>query len=295
MRIVWAYRSYVGNTRYSNKVSRDCELLVNEELRVFSAGLATWQILEPACTRVFYGDKSMVQFLREKGLADRFHEIYTVDFEKEIDEKYPDIDFFATPKIWALTQQKEPFFLVDTELMLMKPLKEWIEEGEYVAVRYELQNPIVMKNWNREDMQNYLQLEKDLGEDSKFLRPDKMINAGLTSWPDPEIAKQVGLKALEICQKVCRSELSWRYKWTFCEESILVPLIQYFSGKTVKFLPNMFETHDLGFTEWSNPSVAGGAVYSPFLWWCANHPRIPVEKMLEVDTFAEYTQEMKSI
>lgn len=283
MRVVWTYRDYRNVPKYKDKVFRDCELLAYEELAVFGAGLATWQILAPECIRVFYGDKSMLTFLEEKKLLDRFDEVHEVDFEQEIDRKYPFIDFFAAPKLWALTQQKESFFLVDTELMLFKPVREWYKNN-YVGVGYEPINPIHLSNWTQEDLAYFEKLKSLVkSEHVRFLRPDLMINAGLTSWFDPEVAKAVGLQALDLCNEICSVKLDWRYKWTFCEESIIPAILKEYSGCSIKLLPIMYKTVNVPFTEWSNPGVAKDQIFKHFIWWYKHHPRIPVAELDRVN------------
>lgn len=288
MRVVWTYRNYqVAPERYRNKVAGNCEIFSDREFRTFSGCLATWQILAPELTRVLYVDQSVYDFLNQKNILHRFHQVEIVDFEKELDSVYSDIDFFAAPKLWALSIQPEPCFLVDTETMLFYPLTDWYNE-EYHFIEYEKENPIQLEHWSPDDIEKWKQLNRELGPDQLYLRPDLMVNAGLTSWPDVRVLQAAGLRMLHICNAVCRSTVDFRYKWTFCEESILRSVVEMIKPQNERVIVHSPEwDNNRMFVEWSSPETVP-QIYEEFKWWASHHPRIDVEKMREVDPYAEY-------
>lgn len=275
MRAVWVYRDYRTNPKYGGFVKLGCELLDFKELATMSAALATWQVLAPEVTRVIYLDSSMYDYLNKKEILGRYNEVVVVDFDKEIDSKYPEINFFAAPKLWALTQQKEPFFLLDTETFILKRLKEWYDEDTFYSLKYSKTNKNHISNWDPKEQEDVNQLKKQLGSLGDYLDPDKMIEAGFTSWPDPKIAREVGETCLEICRKVCSSPggiKSFSKKWTFCEESILVPVTEAklaergSTGFRVKRLTSPIDDKSPKVVECSSPGFAEEVFFGLWGW-----------------------------
>lgn len=286
MKVVWVYRDYRhAPERYRSKVAGDCEIISDREFRTFSGCLATWQLLAPKLIRTLYVDQSIYNFFNKKGILGRFDEIHVVNFEKELDNKWPGITFFAAPKLWVISQQKEPFILVDTETMLFKPLSEWYH-NDYHFITYEETNPIRIEHWTSEDFVQYGKIRKELGSYGIYLQPSYMINAGLTSWPDVNIANAVGNLMLTVCEKVCLSKTPFRFKWTFCEESIIRSLIYRYVPESLVHIHSL-DWKNLEFVEWSSPETVPH-VYEDFKWWAAHHPGIKVEDLKSIDSYAEY-------
>lgn len=241
MRVVWVYRDYrTGLEKYRNKVHLNCELIHPRELKVFSGGIASWQALAPEVERVMYVDSSVYRFLEQQKLLSRFDEIHIVDFEQELDGRYPGIDFFAAPKLWAMTQQNQPFALVDTEAVLLKPFEECeeLDLNRYNAFCYHETNPIHFTNWTEQDIEEMELLKEEIGEDGELFEPQSMVEAGFVNYLDPEIAKKVGEKILQICEKVCQSKSTFSKKWTFCEESLLISTLR-------KYLQEVGQEHQI--------------------------------------------------
>lgn len=234
-RVVWVYRDYRNNERYKGKVSLDFEMLCPEETDVLKAALASWIAFAPDYTRVIYLDKSVKDYLEKIRVLKYYDEVYEVDFQKEIDDVYPSINFFAAPKLWVIGQQKEPFIIADTEMVLRTELDRWRQEGTYYSMSYPDTEPISFSNWSSESKNIFFQI-RTIADPwyRKFLNPSDMINAGFITWPDPVVAKKVSETALFICDNVCRLDLDFPEKWTLCEESILPSLIRYYSGKSIQ-------------------------------------------------------------
>lgn len=294
-RVVWVYRSYQNAPlRYQDKVLDNCELFASEELKVFSGAIASWQAYAPDYCRALYVDKEVYTFLKPTGLLTRFHEVHVVDFVREIDVKYPEISFFAAPKLWVVGQQKEPFILCDTELVLYSKPEDFIYENAYMFVRYMRDNRISMDNWTEEDIKGFMDLRNHLPKEYvKYLKPQTMVNAGISVWPEPEKFEEISSILLRVCEEVCKVPVQFPVKWTFCEESILVSTVRSVSTKPVSFLPIPF-TDKTGrtpgpFVEWSGPAQHPDTYpnYKSSMneYW---HTRSMLVKIRAFDDYAEY-------
>lgn len=273
MRVVWIYRDYrKGPERYRDKVHLNCELSQWREFKVFSCGVASWQALEPSITRVLYVDKYMYESLnKRKGFLQRFDEIQVVDFENTLDLDYPDIDFFAAPKLWVLTQQEEPFILSDTETVLLRPFSECkeLDLEKYNFLEYGEGNPMRVEHWTEQDHSQCEEFFTELSKYVRYFNPKQMIEAGFSNYPDPEVAKEVGKILLEICNEVCISKTEFPKKWTFCEESILVPVVtevlkQRGYSKDLVKVHKPFKEGEQEVIEFSSPGYVGEVYWGWF-------------------------------
>jgi len=294
MRAVWIYRDYhKGPARLKNKVDGNCEIFNRRELEVMSGALASWQVLAPEVERVLYLDLSIYNYLSKVDMLKRYDKVILVDFNEVLDSKYPNNCFFASPKLWALTQCNEPTILLDTETVLFQPLKDWMNPENFYAFRYSVENPIHPSKWHKNDIEGYnVELEK-LGELGRFVNYQDMIEAGITYWPDPKAARWVGNKALEVCEKVCSTNyLAFDYKWTMCEESNLIPILRdyvsnnYEEGRAPEIcvLPSQLDVQCPVAVEISGPGWSR-EVYSGFAGWM--HTLCPevLKKIQEIDPY----------
>jgi len=225
--VVWSYRDYRSVSKYTKQVPRDFELLFPRELEVFKTSIMSWKILSPEFVRVIYLDSGTRDYLEGTGVLDLFDEIYIVNFKEELDSIYPNLTFFASPKLYALSKFKKPGFLVDTETILLSPVKRWYDFRSYYVQDYEKTNPIYPKNWTEEDRTKECLLKSLCIRYGKFFSSKDMVNAGFSTWMSSSVARKAGKILLAAANEVCGNTDNFSKKWTFCEESIIVPIIKY--------------------------------------------------------------------
>lgn len=227
MQVVWAYRDYRKVPRYHKQVPENFEMIFPRELEVFRTSVLSWKLLSPEFNRVIYLDSCTRKYLEGRDILELFDEIHEVDFEKELDDKYPNLNFFASPKFYALSQFSRPGFLIDTETILLSPVKKWYDFKSYYVQNYEESNPIHPKNWTEEDRIKEFTLKSKCVGSGKFFSSKDMVNAGFSSWMNVEVARKAGKLLLDAANEVCGTAEEFPKKCTFCEESIMVPIIRY--------------------------------------------------------------------
>lgn len=236
MRVVWAYRTY----------GERCDIITNPwETFIFKVSIMSWMKYAPQVKRVLYCDEKVHQFLTEKNYLKYLDEIILVDFEEAIDRRYPKVEsFFAYPKIWAMTQQIEPFFICDTDGVLRCNISEWFDEKEYYAVWYPRE---IMSRTPDYTPENALCKLSQICTSSPALQSfcdyTDTINAGLLYFPDVKVAQIVGHMILtlgtDIQEGLEKSRLSLGqegddFVWTLYEESLLNSLITTISKKEIQ-------------------------------------------------------------
>lgn len=244
MRVVYAYRSFTNR----------CDLIDNPwEAFLFRASLISWMKYAPRVERVIYCDLKVQKFLTTHGYADYLDRIILVNFEKELDKRYPDSEpFFAYPKIWAISQQTKPFFVCDTDGILRCNISDWFEENQYYAVYYPKENQNRTPDYTPfKALCKLAQICVSSPLLQSFCDYTNTINAGLLYFPDPRVAQLVGYTILTAGTDIYRGLEQVRkdignvgddFVWTLYEESLLSNLITFISGKEIKkVMPSQFE------------------------------------------------------
>lgn len=239
MRVVYAYRSFPDR----------CDLISNPwETFLFKASLLSWIKYCPRAERVLYCDSTVRVFLETKAedIVHFLDRIIEVNFEEELDKRYPrNHHFFAYPKMYAMCQQTEPFFICDTDGILRSNVSEWFDETKYYAVYYN-------SDWtNRTPDYSPKEALRKISYSCtgrpalrSFCDYTNTINAGLLYFADPRVAQLVGHLILtlgtdiqdsfeEIYKKV-PSPLGNDFIWTLYEESLLGNLIKYITKQPIE-------------------------------------------------------------
>lgn len=94
--------------------------------------------VNPDVPFVFATDTNSLNFYKEVGILDLYDEVRTDVFD---DYPYDRISptFWASPKLWLMSKIPTPFLVIDTDLILNTPIKEFSDE-EFVYLHRELQS-----------------------------------------------------------------------------------------------------------------------------------------------------------
>lgn len=256
MRVVWAYRDYTGCQMDSGRPL--CELKAEPlELAALEASVISWIKYAPTSFRVIYVDLSVYGFLKDRELFNYFDKVEIVDYVKEFDNKYKGIGkFFAYPKIYAMIQQEEPFFLCDTDFVLRTNIRKWFtDDTQYYAYYYVDESTRTPDDATEEELITMSKIAHSSALLRSFCDYTRTINAGLVYYADPRVGQIVGHLMLEAGLDIQRtinliSPTSYRLLWTFYEESLLQNLIEYVSHSKVQEIPlEFFEEFSEGYRE----------------------------------------------
>lgn len=223
MRVVYSYSCLYGETE------SDLHKYPSQ-LEAFRLSLLSWRKFEPTAKLYLYCDKPVRDLVYREKLNILLTGIQEVDFRREVG----DLPFIAIPKIWAACQQTEPFFICDTDMIVLK--KPEIPSKKYVSV-FQLYN--FVENFNFAEfsslsVESFYKWQKMTGLD-----PSKCVNGGLLYFPDPEIAKEVYNYILDINRQSVKHPVpSQSLAWVFLEEVPLRnKLIELQEGKDLKLFP----------------------------------------------------------
>lgn len=238
MKVVYAYRSY----------SDHCDLIDNPcESFIFKCSLLSWMKYAPNVQREIYCDSKVTDFLKKVHLFELLDQVHTVDFEQELDRRYGGREgFFAYPKMYAMMQQDSPFFLCDTDGVLLSPLIEWFNPSNYYTVHYDSASSSRTPVWTNEEGLRLL-AKGCSGTPTlrSFCNHTNTINAGLLYFADPRVGQIVGhmILALNLDIETSLEQLSDlrqkgnEFLWTLYEESLLEGLITYISREKIEEIP----------------------------------------------------------
>lgn len=226
MRVVWAYQAE----------SDHFELKDNPfELEVFRACLLSWSKFAPTFKRVGYFDQRVMSFLSGKDILEFFSEIHVVDFDEEIKKTYKTY-LFSAPKMWSFTQQTEPFFICDTDVVLNYSVSRWFKENQYWGVFYDHSD--VNKIPVNVSKENYLKLCLDLASTpyiQSFANFTKSVNGCLFWFKDPRVAQLTGQLLLNVGNFVDTGNSP--ESWILYEEALLRNLVEFISKEEVQCVP----------------------------------------------------------
>lgn len=242
MRVVWAY------TDWTKEGNFDIKRYPLDEYALVESALS-WMYYAPEYERVFYADQIVYDYFKSNNYLNLWDRVEIVDFEKELRD-IQGVDFFAYPKIWAMTRQKEPFWICDTDVALFRRPEELVQDCTKIHGNlYQLQDEGLFgycreqfdkKGIGCEGFEPY-KLTKEL----HYLRQSGVgtfigsvgINGGTIFYPDPDVAKVIGyalfsgarLLAREL-QGVPESDL----RWTLWEELFLYGIMTTINQKPVQ-------------------------------------------------------------
>lgn len=92
----------------------------------------------PEVPFVFVTDTKSLEFYKEVGILDLYDEVRTDYFDDYPYDRVSDT-FWATPKLWLMSKLQTPFVIIDTDLILNTPIKDFQDE-EFVYLHRELQS-----------------------------------------------------------------------------------------------------------------------------------------------------------
>lgn len=256
MKVVWAYRNYTGYRMDSGRAL--CELEAEPlELAALEASVISWIKFAPSVIRVFYADQSVFKILESYNLLRYFDEVKIVDFDQDLDGKYNRLGmFFAYPKIYAMTQQEEPFFLCDTDCVLRENLRNWFTDPtQYYAYYYMDGSTRTPDDATEEELAELSKVAHSSALLRSFCDYSRTINAGLVYYADPKVGQIIGHLILEAGLDIQRTidrdkPESWRLFWTLYEESLLHNLIEFVGRSKVQEIPlKCFEEFSEGYRD----------------------------------------------
>ena len=168
-----------------------CNLLtVDAEMEAFELSLKSWKEHGQKITRCLYADPVICGEIEKNGLSKFLDEIIPVDFKYELDTvlKTP---FWTFPKIWAMLKQKEPFFIVDTETVLIEDLGD-----DYFFSEKEAKKTVkgILSLYNQSLSEDNKVLYKkyiDTATIGNFFSLDRILYGACIFYPDPDIAKAI--------------------------------------------------------------------------------------------------------
>lgn len=230
MKVVWSYCNWRGIPGTSDIEKSSFQFTC------LKASVQSWKQYYPEFIRALYVDQVLYDFLENQRVLSFWDEIHIVDFQVEIVQKYR-TRFFAYPKMWAFTQQSEPFFICDTDVILRKEADfSWFDPKQYYGVFY---------NFVHDTNPTSLDLIKL--ESFKFLIPElkrvcnwtKSVNGCLFFFPDPKVAKKVGETMLQIGTALdqCCILPQFKHKWILYEEAIMRNTVELLTGVEVHNIP----------------------------------------------------------
>ena len=238
MRVVWAYRDYRKDKEGF------FELGSKFEQELFYVSVASWAKYAPTFERVAYFDSSTLEELQQgcPKIFDYLSKVEIIDWKEKIDKLYPN-QLFSAPKMWTYTQQVEPFFICDTDMILLEPLRTWFDPAENWGILYDFTTPSRMRETSGRE--EFLAILKNLDQSPvqrNFLDFTKSLNGGLVYFSRPETAQLVGLLTLTLGNQVI--ERNSAETWILYEEASIPSLVEYIDAKKMKCIPNrMYVEH----------------------------------------------------
>ena len=108
------------------------------ELLVQLISVCNHKHVNPDVPFVFVTDNKSLDFYRGTGLLDLYDEVRTDIFDDYPYDRVSDT-FWATPKLWLMSKIQTPFLIIDTDLILNTPLREF-QNNQMVYLHRELQS-----------------------------------------------------------------------------------------------------------------------------------------------------------
>lgn len=195
MKVVWGYGHIVD--KLTSSTYSGIGLDSPQQLLGLVFGALSCYYRFPRGRRVFYADSGVKKFLQKQlGRLDftLFEEIIEVPFRQKlhIDRK---VDFYALPKVYALTLQDEPFLILDPDVVVLTDFQKYDLTKPigclYSADVRELINEVHKSDLVRETMNRHPSIRK-------FFDWTHTLNAALFYHPDPVKASILGHTILDI-------------------------------------------------------------------------------------------------
>ena len=222
MKVVWAYADWTGKGEHDLAKSTFQQFML-------VCSLTSWAKFAPNFERVLYADTSVRKWLRDRNLERLWDVIETVDFSKMLPRKYG-VEFFAYPKMWAFTQQTEPFFICDTDAVLMQPLHNWFDPEIYWAWLYDHS---IKQDLTSRGLEEFFRFSSSISSPGlrTFCNFTKCANGGMIFFPDPKIAQILGHTMMSISK-----DIEWKetdLNWVLYEEALIPSILEAMGHKMV--------------------------------------------------------------
>lgn len=88
--------------------------------------------LNPNSKLVFYTDEYTLEQYKPFGLLDVYDEVNTEVFSNYPEEQINEKTWWATPKLWVMKHQTEPFILMDIDMVLHRPVEGAFDRNQDV-------------------------------------------------------------------------------------------------------------------------------------------------------------------
>lgn len=231
MKVVWSYCNWKGVPGTSDIEKSSFQYTCLE------ASVQSWKLQHPSITRVLYVDQILFDFLKGKQILQFWDEVHIVDFQKEIVERY-NTRFFAYPKMWAFTQQSEPFFICDTDVVLKNNVGfSWFDPTRYYGVPYSFTHDSKPTGLDLIKLETFKDLVPELRAICNW---EKSVNGCLFYFPDSDIANRVGEIMLQVgtALDACPILTQFKHKWILYEEAIMRNIVEMLTGTEMLAIPN---------------------------------------------------------
>lgn len=205
MNVVWAYADWSEEGKSPIHTKSYNRFLLEASVRSVIQ-YAPW------FTRIFYVNQTLYDLLKELRWLKYWHRVEVVDFKQKLQEDRA-TTFFALPKVWAYTQQEEPFWIFDTDVMFIRDISEWFDPNYLWVDRYDFMERAEM-------LENTQQVDP-----TGLSNPRASAVGAPIFFPNPKIANIIGHAILDFNVETVRiSENLDNFK----EEGILGGLTQLF-------------------------------------------------------------------
>lgn len=261
MNVVWSYRDYSGCTMDSGNAGCDLET-EPLELAALEASALSWIKFAPRIQRIFYADEPVYDILKKNNLLQLYNRVVVVDYAKSLDGKYTRLGkFFAYPKMYAMTQQEEPFFICDTDCVLRDRISLWLKDWtKYYAYYYVENSTRTPSDATEVELSQLASISQRTPLLRSFCDYTRTVNAGLMFFADPKVGQclghlllEAGLDIQEGIDNRSNKEPGVRLLWTLYEESFIHNLVEFLAKQPIEEIPlNMFEEFSNGYYEGRN-------------------------------------------
>lgn len=212
---------------------------------LLAASITSWITYAPNYKRVLYVDQHSYGIIKDWGWIALWHEVHVVDFER----KLKGITFYASSKPFTWTLQSEPFWSVDLDCYLKRPIDptwfdptEWYGETWQAPVTWEpvmLENGVLAETGADQWYTKYYPRAK--GTYIEKLDRMKAVNAGMVFCPNADQANLIGLATLELMRVMSKAE--WNSGAQVIEEVPLANWVPLFGKKIHHITNNSFYHH----------------------------------------------------
>lgn len=234
MKVVWGYGQIVDEL--TSGAYSGIGLDSPQQLLGLVFGALSCYYRFPRGRRVFYADPKVKQFLHRqlKNLDfTLFEEIVEVPFKQKLhtDRK---VDFYALPKVYALTLQDEPFLILDPDVVLLTDFQRY-DLTKPIGCLYSADVSELIKEVHKSDLvRKIMDRHPSI---RKFFDWTNTLSAALFYHPDPVKASILGHTILDINAEL--PERDWRQLGTLAEtfrvyEEALIPSIMEAIGSPIQ-------------------------------------------------------------